>query len=60
MLKKSDDEGSDFYYLGQVDFDSDSVEQQYRTVKGKEKPIVKANLKLRTAVKYDLYLDLID
>ncbi|MCZ3393546.1 DUF3427 domain-containing protein, partial [Enterococcus faecium] len=49
-----------FYYLGQVDFDSDSVEQQYRTVKGKEKPIVKANLKLRTAVKYDLYLDLID
>lgn len=60
FVKKSDDEGSDFYYLGQVDFDSDSVEQQYRTVKGKEKPIVKANLKLRTAVKYDLYLDLIN
>jgi superfamily II DNA or RNA helicase/HKD family nuclease len=58
FVKKSDDEGSDFYYLGQVDFDFDSVEQQSRLVKGKEKPIVKANLKLRTAVNYNLYLDL--
>jgi superfamily II DNA or RNA helicase len=58
FVKKSDDEGSDFYYLGQVDFDLDSVEQQSRLVKGADKPIVKADLKLRTPVNYNLYLDL--
>lgn len=58
FLKKSDDEGSDFYYLGQVDFDFSTVEQQYRTVKGKEKPIVKVNLKLRQSVNYNLFLNL--
>lgn len=58
FVKKNDDEGSDFYYLGQVDFDFDSIEQQFRTIKGKEKPIVKANLNLRAPVDYNLFLNL--
>lgn len=58
FVKKNDDEGSDFYFMGQVDFDFNTVEQQNRIVNGKEKPVVKVNLKLRTPIKYDLYLNL--
>ena len=60
FVKKSEDEGADFYYLGLVDFDFQSLEQQTRIINGHEKPIVKANLQLRTPVDYQLYLNLIN
>ncbi|MEE6725755.1 DEAD/DEAH box helicase [Pediococcus acidilactici] len=60
FVKKSADEGADFYYLGLVDFDFQSLEQQTRLINGHEKPIVKANLQLRTPVDYQLYLNLIN
>lgn len=60
FLKKSDDEGSDFYYLGLADFDFDSIEQLTRVIRNKEQPLVKANLKLRTPVNYNLYLDIVE
>ncbi|MGR3741298.1 DEAD/DEAH box helicase [Companilactobacillus sp. DQM5] len=56
FIKKSDDEGSDFYYLGPIDFDFNSIEQQINIVKNKEVSVVKANLILRNPVNYDLFL----
>ena len=53
FVKKSDDEGSDFYYLGQMKYDN-HVET---TIKGKKGllPIVNFRFKLLHPVKNDLY-----
>jgi superfamily II DNA or RNA helicase/HKD family nuclease len=52
FVKKSDDEGTDFYYLGQVD----SIKDEATDGKNQNgDPIVTVPLKLRTPVKNDLY-----
>lgn len=58
FVKKSDDEGTDFYYLGLVNIDPNSVTQESMTVKGKEDPVVTMNLMLENPVQYNLYLNL--
>ncbi|MDO1604950.1 DEAD/DEAH box helicase [Lactobacillus sp. YT155] len=59
FLKKNDDEGSDFYCLGQADIEDNSIEQTTMQVKGVDKDIVAMNLKLREAMEYSLYLNII-
>ncbi|WP_409305903.1 DUF3427 domain-containing protein [Peribacillus sp. SCS-155] len=52
FVKKDDDEGSDFYYLGKAVPDRESVEQ---TVMKDNKPVVHMNLVLEQAVETKLY-----
>lgn len=58
FVKKSDDEGTDFYYLGLVNIDQKSLRQESMVVKGKEDPVVTMNLILEKPVQYSLYLNL--
>jgi hypothetical protein len=54
FVKKSDDEGRDFYYMGEVE----PVGQKETTInddKGRELPIVNFTLRLETPVKDELY-----
>lgn len=54
FVKKSDDEGSDFYYMGRVD----PVEWRQTTIRddgGKDLPIVNFTFKLLTPVREDYY-----
>ena len=58
-MKKSDDEGSDYYYLGLVNIDQQSLRQETMlNKKGKEVPVVTMNLILEKPVQYQLYLNL--
>ncbi|GKQ43458.1 helicase [Companilactobacillus sp. RD055328] len=59
FIKKSDDEGTDFYCLGNADIIQESVEQTTMPIKGIQKDIVAMNLKLRTPMDYSLYLNII-
>ena len=54
FVKKSDDEGKDFYYIGQVT-PFDQIETTITNDKGKELPIVNFKLKIHTEVKDELY-----
>lgn len=59
FVKKSDDEGSDYYYLGLVNIDQKSLRQEsMRNKKGKTVPVVTMNLILEKPVQYNLYLNL--
>lgn len=58
FVKKSDDEGIDFYYLGLVNIDQNSLQQEAMLIKGKEEPVVTMNLILEKPVQYQLYLNL--
>ena len=54
FVKKSDDEGKDFYYMGEVE----PIGQRETTIndnRGNELPIVNFRLKLETPVKDELY-----
>lgn len=60
FIKKDDDEGKDFYYLGEAIPDQRTVEE--RTMlndKGKELPVVEMELMLDTPVEHQLYQYLI-
>ena len=54
FIKKSDDEGSDFYYMGRVE----PVTYEQKTIlddNGNELPIVNFKLRLETPVRDDYY-----
>jgi hypothetical protein len=54
FIKKSDDEGKDFYYFGEVepvDWDETTIKND----KGQELPIVNFKLKLENEAKDELY-----
>ncbi|MFD1337119.1 DUF3427 domain-containing protein [Oceanobacillus iheyensis] len=56
FIKKDDDEGSDFYYLGEVVPNQQSVEEDtMRDKKNKEIPVVHMNMILEKPVEHDLY-----
>ncbi|MGX8792703.1 DUF3427 domain-containing protein [Oceanobacillus sp. M60] len=56
FIKKDDDEGSDFYYLGQALPNQQTVEQDNMLDKNnKEIPVVHMNMILNEPVDYDLY-----
>lgn len=56
FIKKDDDEGSDFYYLGQALPNQQTVEQDNMLDKNnKEIPVVHMNMILNESVDYDLY-----
>lgn len=56
FVKKDDDEGSDFYYLGQAFPDKNSVEQDTMTDNNNKKiPVVHMNLLLDNPVENNLY-----
>lgn len=59
FVKKSDDEGSQYYYLGMVNVDQQSVKQEKMLVKEELKDVVTMNLILENPVKYSLYLDFV-
>ncbi|GAA5498662.1 ATP-dependent RNA helicase DeaD [Lactiplantibacillus plajomi] len=54
FIKKSDDEGSDFYYFGEVTVES--YKQETFQAKDKVEPIVKMLLRLKQQARYDKYL----
>jgi superfamily II DNA or RNA helicase/HKD family nuclease len=56
FVKKDDDEGSDFYYLGKATPDKDTVEETRMDGKNdKEVPVVHMNMILEQPVDYQLY-----
>lgn len=56
FIKKDDDEGTDFYYLGEANPDQQTVrEQSMQNEKGKELPVVTMELKLEHPVGHKLY-----
>ena len=54
FIKKSDDEGIEFYYISKLEPCGDP-KQVYRNIKGKNKPIVNFRYRLKTPVKDELY-----
>ena len=55
-IKKDDDEGSTFYYLGQVDVVSGSAVQETMQDKhGEDVPVVTMNLRFREAIPVKVY-----
>ncbi|MFJ8527494.1 DUF3427 domain-containing protein [Bacillus sp. NPDC094106] len=56
FVKKDDDEGSDFYYLGKAGPDKNSVQQtEMQDKNGKELPVVTMNMVMEHAVDNKLY-----
>ena len=56
FVKKDDNEGIDFYYLGDVIPEIDSLEQQYMLDdKGKQLPVVKFEFHLEIPMEPGLY-----
>ncbi|MFC2948711.1 DUF3427 domain-containing protein [Virgibacillus sediminis] len=56
FIKKDDDEGSNFYYLGQATPDKETVEQdRMLDKKGKEIPVVHMNMIMEQPVDHKLY-----
>lgn len=62
MIKKSDDEGKDYYYMGQVDLIESEKPKQTTIIddEGKERPVVNIKYKLHYPVKEELYNYLIN
>ena len=61
FMKKSDDEGTDFYYLGRVAPIKDSIKELHKpTNDGKIKSVVEMHLRFLEAVDYKLYKYLIN
>ncbi len=61
FIKKSDSEGSDFYYMGEVDYVSGKVKQEtIKNDKGRDLPIVEFTFKLQHPIKQDLFKYLIE
>ncbi|MHC3377907.1 DUF3427 domain-containing protein [Ligilactobacillus equi] len=59
FVKESDAEGKDFLYLGECEVVKDSLRQEYRTIKGKQHPIVSYDVRLQTPVQQGFYHNLI-
>ena len=56
FIKKSDDEGSDFYYLGEVEPLVDTITQKEKIVDGGKKlNVVQLNLHYKQAIENKLY-----
>lgn len=55
FIKKDDDEGRDFYYLGQADIDYDSIVETTMPDKGVEHNVVTMNFIMVEPVGYNLY-----
>jgi superfamily II DNA or RNA helicase/HKD family nuclease len=61
FIKKSDSEGSDFYYMGEVDYVPSKVMQEtIRNDKGQDLPIVEFTFRLQHPIKQDLFKYLIE
>ncbi|CAJ1226342.1 DUF3427 domain-containing protein [Lactiplantibacillus xiangfangensis] len=56
FIKKNDDEGSDFYYFGEVKVDKNSLKEESFRVNDTTEPIVKMALHLKRSAQYDKYL----
>lgn len=56
FIKKDNDEGKDFYYLGKVDILMDSIKQEFMTDKvGQPTPVVTMTMKFEQPVEFNLY-----
>lgn len=55
FVKKDDDEGKDFYYLGKAMPDRDTVQQTTIRTESGEKPIVKMNMIMEKPIEYNMY-----
>ena len=61
FIQKSNDEGADFYFMGNVDTVAGSLIQEYKfNDKNKEVPVVHMKFKLQNTVQESLYRYLID
>lgn len=61
FIKKDDDEGKDFYYLGEAIPDQSTVtETTMRDKKGKELPVVSMNMIMKEPIEHNLYTYLIN
>lgn len=56
FVKKDDDEGSDFYYLGKANPDKNSVQQdKMKDKNGRELPVVHMNMVMEQSIDSKLY-----
>ena len=56
FIKKDDNEGTDFYYIGKMKTDADSKEQtQIPNEKGQMLPVVNLKFDIEPAVPHNLY-----
>lgn len=56
FIKKSNDEGTEFYYMGDVKpIDDSFVEAKMKDDNGKEVPVVKIKFRMNTSVENSLY-----
>ncbi|GAA0492772.1 DEAD/DEAH box helicase [Salinibacillus aidingensis] len=53
FVKKDDDEGKDFYYLGKADIDQDTIKQT--KMEDSYKPVVCMNMVMEKSIDYKLY-----
>ncbi|QHS21805.1 DEAD/DEAH box helicase [Virgibacillus sp. MSP4-1] len=53
FVKKDDDEGKDFYYLGKADIDQDTIKQT--KMEDSDKPVVCMNMVMEKSIDYKLY-----
>ncbi|WP_010619192.1 DUF3427 domain-containing protein, partial [Secundilactobacillus malefermentans] len=60
FIKKSDDEGKDFFYMGMVAVDKSSVVQESMPGKTGAVPVVTMNFVLNNSVPYDKYVSITD
>jgi len=61
FIQKSNDEGRDFYYMGDITTLADSLKQKYKTnAKGKEVPVVHMEFKMNSPVEDEIYRYLTD
>ena len=59
FIKKSDGEGTDFYYMGKV-FPVDYMQTEIKNDKGQKLPIMNFKMKLEHSVREDIYKYFVD
>lgn len=55
FVKKDDDEGKDFYYLGKADIDYDTLRETTMNGSKEGKPVVTMNMVMEHALDYEIY-----
>lgn len=55
FVKKDDDEGKDFYYLGEADIDYDTLEEKTMNGETDGKPVVTMNMLMEHTLDYEIY-----
>lgn len=55
FVKKDDDEGKEFYYLGQADIDFSSIEETTMNGESDAKPVITMHMNMKKSLDYEIY-----